>query len=103
MGWATAESERLAATQVVEVRAGTVTANVYVGRTNGREGRFFTEAEAPHRIVRWQWKSSGTDRRTHEAAETGELTGTLRVKYWQRHANGDERLLEELGLTPVVP
>ena len=101
--WTTAEIERLADTQLVNVPAGTFTANVYVVRTNGREGRFFIEAEAPHRIVRWQWKSSGTDRRTHEAAETGELTGTLRVAYWQRHANGDERLLEELGLTPVVP
>ncbi len=103
LDWTTAEIQRLAETQAVEVPAGTFTANVYIVRTDGREGRFFIEAEAPYRIVRWQWKSSGADRRTHEAAETGELTGTIRVEYWQRHANGDERLLEDLGLTPVVP
>jgi len=103
LAWTTAEIERLTETQAVEVPAGTFTADVYVVRTDRREGRFFIEAEAPHRIIRWQWKSSGTDRRTHEAAETGELTGTLRVEYWQRHDNGDERLLEQLGLTPIVP
>ncbi|MEE8458270.1 MAG: hypothetical protein V3S08_00270 [Phycisphaerales bacterium] len=103
LAWTTAEIERLAETQAVEVPAGTFTADVYVVRTNGREGRFFVEAEAPHRIIRWQWRSSGTDRRAQEAAETGELTGTLRVEYWQRHANGDERLLDDLGLAPLAP
>ncbi len=50
-----------------------------------------------------QGRSSGTDRRTREAAETGELTGTTRVEYRQLNANGDERLFEGLGLTPIGP
>ena len=67
----------------------------------GREGRFHIEQQYPHRIIRWQWTSSG--RGLEEAREHGELTGTVRVKYWNLNGNGDERHLEELGLTPIVP
>ena len=63
---------------------------------NGREGRFHIEQQHPHRIVRWEW---GPGR----AAESGELTGTVRVKYWQLNGNGDERYLDELGLTETAP
>ncbi len=79
LDWTTAEIQRLAETQVVEVPAGTFTANVYVVRTDGREGRFFIEDEAPHRIVRWRWHATAGGRRAQEAAEWGELTVSTRV------------------------
>lgn len=102
--WGTAEIERTSSTEEIDVPAGTFTTDVYVVRTgDGREGTFFIEQQYPHRIVRWQWKATGTGRRANEAAETGELTGTTRVEYWQLHDNGDERHLDQLGLTTVVP
>jgi hypothetical protein len=92
LAWTTAEIERLADPETVETPAGTFTAIVYVVRTaGGREGRFHVEHVYPHRIVRWAW---GPGR----AAESGELSGTIRVKYWQLNGNGNERYLEELGL-----
>ena len=60
----------------------------------GREGRFSIEREHPHRIVQWAWTG-------REAAESGALTGTVRMKYWQLNDNGDERLLREIGLAPL--
>ncbi len=104
LAWGTAEIERLRDTQDIEVPAGTFTADVYVVRPDdGREGKFFIEQQYPHRIVRWQWKATGTGRRASEATETGELTGTTRVEYWQLNRNGDERHLDQLGVTTVVP
>ncbi len=102
--WSTARIERLSGTQEVDVPAGTFTVDVYVVRPDdGREGRFFIEQQYPHRIVRWQWTATGTGPRANEATETGELTGTTRVEYWQLNRNGDERHLDQLGLTAVVP
>ena len=104
LAWGTAEIERLTGTREIEVPAGTFTVDVYVVRPDdGRVGTFFIEQPYPHRIVRWQWKATGTGRRASEAAETGELTGTSRVEYWRLNSNGDERHLEQLGVTTVVP
>ena len=90
--WTTAEIERLARTEEVEVPAGGFTSIVYVVKVRGgREGRFWIEQAYPHRIVRWAWQPG-------RAAESGELTGTVRVKYWRLQAHGDERYLKELGL-----
>jgi hypothetical protein len=95
--WTEAEIERRPETESVQVPAGTFTADLYVVRTNdGREGRFWIEQVHPHRIIRWVWGPG-------PAAETGELTGTVRVKYWQLNGNGDERYLDELGLTGASP
>ncbi|MHC5008103.1 MAG: hypothetical protein ACYTGF_12170, partial [Planctomycetota bacterium] len=95
--WTTAEIERLPGAESVEVPAGTFSAIVYVVKTgDGREGRFHIEQQPPYRIVRWEW---GPGR----AAESGELTGTARVKYWQLNGNGDERYLDQLGLTEQAP
>ena len=75
----------------------TFTAALYVVKTSdGREGRFWIEEAHPHRIIRWQWGPG-------PAAETGELTGTVRVKYWQLNGNGNEGYLDELGLTGASP
>ena len=102
LAWGTATVQRLAEPQQVEVPAGRFTTDVYVVRTDdGREGRFWVEADSPHRIVRWQWTGTGPDRRSSEATGTGELTGTTRVEYWRLHGNGDERYLDDLGLTAV--
>jgi hypothetical protein len=95
--WASAEIERRPGAETVQVPAGTFATVLYVVRTgDGREGRFFIEQQHPHRIVRWAW---GPGR----AAESGDLTGTVRVKYWQLHDNGDERYLEQMGLTGAAP
>jgi hypothetical protein len=96
--WTTAVIERAPAAERVEVPAGTFSTALYTVKTgNGREGRFWIEQAHPHRIIRWEW---GPGR----AAETGELTGTVRDKYWQLSGNGDERYLEQLGLeeTPAA-
>ena len=100
LAWGTAEIQRLAEPQQVEVPAGRFTTYVYVVRTDDRrEGRIFVEDEYPHRIVRWQWTATGPDRRSSEATGIGELTGTTRVEYWRLHDNGDERYLKDLGLS----
>lgn len=98
--WRSAEIERLAELQTVEVPAGEFLTIVYVVRTDdGREGRFFIEDDYPHRIVRWTWEAGSSEsRRGREASETGQLTGTARLKYWQLNDNGDERYLDRLGL-----
>ncbi|MHC4219433.1 MAG: hypothetical protein ACYSU7_13385 [Planctomycetota bacterium] len=95
--WTTAEIERRPAAESIEVPAGTFSTSLYIVRTDdGREGRFWIEQAHPHRIVRWEW---GPGR----AAESGELTGSVRLKYWQLNGNGDERHLQPLGLTGAAP
>ncbi len=102
--WTTADIERLAAMQTVTVPAGEFQTIVYVVRVEGgREGRFDVERDYPHRIVRWRWHATAGGRRAQEAAESGELTGTTRVKYWSLNGNGDERFLDELGLPTAPP
>ncbi len=99
--WSSAAIERLEASETIEVPAGSFETMVYVVRTtDGREGRFFIEAEYPHRIVRWSWEADRPTLVAPEASEWGALTGTIRVKYWNLHDNGDESYLEQLGLTP---
>jgi hypothetical protein len=94
--WTTAEIERRPGAEPVEVPAGTFLTMLYVVRAgDGREGRFFIEQQYPHRIVQWAWGPG-------PAAESGQLTGTVRVKYWQLNGNGDERYLEQLGLVEAA-
>ncbi|MHC4108349.1 MAG: hypothetical protein ACYSTY_09730 [Planctomycetota bacterium] len=99
--WSSVEIERLETPETIEVPAGSFETMVYVvGTTDGREGRFFIEMEYPHRIVRWSWQADRPTLVAPEASEWGALTGTIRVKYWNLHDNGDESYLEQLGLTP---
>lgn len=49
------------------------------------------EVVYPHRIVSW---SCGD-------GEKAVLTGSTRLDYWRTHAEGDEKLLEKLGLRPA--
>jgi hypothetical protein len=97
LDWTTAVIERAPADERVEVPAGTFSAARYTVKTgDGREGRFWIEQAYPHRIVRWEWGPGG-------AADSGELTGTVREKYWQLSGNGDERYLQQLGLAGAEP
>ncbi len=99
LAWTTADIERLKEMQTITVPAGEFRTIVYVVRVDGgREGRFHVESEHPHRIVRWQWESTAGGPRAREAAESAELTGTARVKYWNLNGLGDERHLDQLGL-----
>ena len=67
--------------------------NLYTIRIrDGRTGKFWIESEYPHRIRRWELLPD----------VSAELTGTLRVPYWQLHGNGDEQLLQKLGIRPTV-
>ncbi len=87
--WTSAIIRRQPDTVEVEVPAGTFTTSVYELQVeDGRSGRFHIEAAYPHRIVRWELRPD----------VRGELTGTLRVPYWQLNGNGNESFLERLGL-----
>ncbi|MEI6084448.1 MAG: hypothetical protein WCS70_09125 [Verrucomicrobiota bacterium] len=67
--------------------------NVYTVKiADGRTGKFTVEEAYPHRILRWELLPD----------VKAELTGTIRVPYWQLHRNGDEKYLKELGLKPTV-
>ena len=101
LAWSTASIERLAEPEVISVPAGRIAADVYIVRTDGREGRFHIERAHPHRIARWSSTATRGGGRAAEAAETGELTGTARLPYWQLHDNGHERYLKDLGLSPL--
>jgi hypothetical protein len=49
------------------------------------------ETAYPHRILAWSC----------EDGEAAKLTGSKRLAYWQTNREGDEKLLEELGLRPM--
>ncbi len=91
--WTTVEIDRLPTEERIEVPAGAFDAMIYKVRiADGREGTFAIETEMPHRILQWKL----------EPDVEGVLTGTLRTPYWNQHDEGDEALLEKLGLSPVV-
>jgi len=79
LGWTTADISR--------------DGNVYTVKiADGRTGKFTVEEAYPHRILRWELLPD----------IKAELTGTIRLPYWQLHNNGDEKYLKELGLEPTV-
>ena len=98
--------ERRGDTESVTVPAGTFVADVFVVTPDdGREGRFWIERAAPHRVLRWAWTrtgSGGAGQAGLGGTDAGELTGTSREPYWKEHDPGDEKLLERLGLKAVV-
>ncbi len=99
ISWTAAQIHRLHKSENVEIPAGVFDADVYVVKTTkGREGRFHVERAYPHRIVKWSWKPAPGKNTPNEALDTGQLTGTARLKYWQLHGNGHEKHLERLGL-----
>ncbi len=60
-------------------------------RVNGSRCTAQVEAAYPHKIVGWRCNDG----------EEAKLTGTTRLAYWGTSREGDEKLLEEIGLKPL--
>jgi hypothetical protein len=103
LAWSTATIERSGAVEKVRVPAGSFEAIRYVVRPrDGREGTFWIEAAAPHRLLRWTWTGAPVgSRMAADGSEIAELTGSGRLPYWELNANGDEAILAKLGLRPL--
>jgi hypothetical protein len=88
--WTQAVIKRDAAPQKITVPAGTFATMLYDVRIgDGRTGGFWIETEYPHRIVKWSLPPD----------VSGELTGSKRLAYWKLHGEGDEKHLQDLGLS----
>jgi hypothetical protein len=89
--WTTAIITRAEKPQSVTVPAGTFDVTAYtVTVAGGRTGRFFIETTYPHRVIRWELSPD----------VNAELTGSIRSAYWLKNKNGDEQLLEKIGIPP---
>jgi hypothetical protein len=89
LAWTEAVIKREAASQTVNVPAGTFESMLYDVRSgDGRVGTFYIEAAYPHRIVKWSLPPD----------VGGELTGSTRLAYWKLNQAGDESYLKEIGL-----
>jgi len=51
---------------------------------------FYVEARPPHRLVRW----------TRSNGPKAELLGSARLPYWSLSTEGNQTMLEQLGLSP---
>lgn len=92
--WHTLTITRAAAPASETVPAGTFPALVYtLTASDGRSGRMAFEERYPHRLLAWSWQ------RGEELLDSGALTGSKRLKYWELHAEGQEALRAELGLS----
>jgi hypothetical protein len=91
--WGELALTREPAPGIVKVPAGTFEAIAYrTTASDGRSGTVQIEAAYPHRLLAWWWARGG------EVLDSGELTGSRRMKYWELHAEGQEALRAELGL-----
>ena len=63
-----------------------------VAEKDGETVTWTVDQKAPHRILAWK-STSG---------EAGKLAGFARLKYWELHREGDEKLLRKLGLAPLA-
>lgn len=94
LAWTEAKVTHHATPESITVSAGTFeTVKWEVQPVVGPASTWWIEKKVPHRIVRWQ----GSD------GELGELLGSERLLYWTLNKPGDERALEPLKLTPLVP
>jgi hypothetical protein len=57
----------------------------------------WVERAWPHRIIAWEGQAPGF-KGNEPGVERGELTGSMRTTYWEQQREGDERLLQQLGL-----
>ncbi len=100
--WLPARMSRAAQTERIEVPAGefevrrfTVTvddacpAAGIASDGTSCEQTWWVEEAAPRRIVRW----------TRDTGEEAVLVGSMREAYWKTQKEGDERLLDQLGLS----
>jgi len=91
--WQSVKITRAAASASETVPAGTFAAVVYTLATgDGRSGRVAFEEAYPHRLLSWSWQ------RGAEVLDSGVMTGSKRLKYWELHAEGQGALRAELGL-----
>lgn len=91
--WGTATITRAKVPQEVEVPAGKFRALSYrVDAPDGRVGVFQIEEQAPHRLLAWSWTRAGS------VTDSGALSGSRRLTYWQLHGEGQESRRSELGL-----
>ncbi len=90
LGYVDAKISRRSHDEKVTVPAGTFSCKVYDVRAGDRSGVFFIEAAYPHRIVKWSLPPD----------QSGELTGSKRLKYWSLNRNGGESHLADIGLKP---
>lgn len=87
--WGEATITRDAAPRRVKTALGELLAfTVTVAERGGDTTRYVVEAAWPHRLLSWE-SSTG---------ESGTITGSVRLPYWQMNANGDEEKLKLLGL-----
>lgn len=101
LAWTQASVTRSEAAVEVSVDAGRFDCDHYTVRIeDGRVGHFDIEQAYPRRVVRWRW----TDRNggPYEAADSGELLGTTRMKYWELKGPSGVSALRELGLPPIA-
>ena len=92
--WQSVKITRAAASTSETVPAGTFPAVVYTLATgDGRSGRVAIEEAYPHRLLAWSWQ------RGDEVLDSGAMTGSKRLKYWELHAEGQGALRAELGLS----
>ncbi len=91
LAWTTATLSRAREGVVADVPAGRIPCHVArVEVDGGRRVELCVEDAAPHRVARLT-SSDGTSLA---------LTGSLRTPYWKENHEGDERLLNKLGLHP---
>jgi hypothetical protein len=89
--WGEATVSRATASVLVPSVLGKVPAFVYTVAERGGDTITFTvEESAPHRLLAWH-SSSG---------ESGTLTGSVRLAYWQMNGKRGEAALPQLGLKP---
>jgi len=74
----------------VTVPAGTFSVRTITTTVGNQTTEWSVEAAPPHRLIRW---ANGT-------REVAELLGVDRQPYWQKNREGDEALLERIGLSP---
>ena len=85
--WGTARITRAKEDIGLVVPAGKFQAQTYrVEASDGRTALVHVEAAAPHRLLLWEWK------RGEIVLDRGELTGSERLRYWELHGEGDERV-----------
>jgi len=108
--WTEVRITRLNGSKAITVPAGRFGAVVYsVKVASGIEGVFFIEDAYPHRVLRWAWKQEprrkgafgigsapGGGPLAGDGNDSGELTGSARLSYWQLHGEGDESYLKRL-------
>ena len=87
----TIQVHRSPTTQSIQVPAGEFDAEIWTLKHNDAlYATFAVEKAAPHRLLQWTGPDGGT----------GSLTGTTRLRYWQKAREGDEALRSALGLAP---